>query len=251
MTAEIRFDVLTIFPEMFGSVLSAGVVGRALERGLIEARIHDLRAWAADDRGTTDDYPYGGGPGMVMKPEPIVAAVEALRGDSGWAVLLTPQGARLDEAAARALAARDHLLLVSGRYEGVDERVSEMVIDQEVSIGDYVLSGGEIPAMVVIDAVARLAPGVVGHPDSVAADSHTAGLLATPQYTRPDEFRGSRVPEILLSGHHEHVRRWRRAQALRRTLDRRPDLLGEEQLAAADRELLDQFGLGPERADAL
>ena len=245
MTAELRFDVLTIFPDMFGSVFGAGVVGRAQERGLIEVHVHDLRAWAIDDRGTTDDYPYGGGPGMVMKPEPIVLAVEELRGDSGWAVLLTPQGVRLDDAAARALAARDHLILVSGRYEGVDERVSEMVIDAEVSIGDYVLSGGEIPAMVLIDAVARLLPGVVGHPESVAADSHTAGLLSTPQYTRPDEFHGSRVPEILLSGHHEQVRRWRRAQSLRRTLDRRPDLLGEEQLTAADRELLDEFELAP------
>ncbi len=251
MTAELRFDVLTIFPEMFRSVLDAGVVGRARERGLIEAHVHDLRAWATDERGTTDDYPYGGGPGMVMKPEPIVAAIEELRGDSGWAVLLTPQGTRLDDAAARALAARGHLVLVCGRYEGVDERVSEMVIDAEVSIGDYVLSGGEIPAMVVIDAVARLAPGVVGRPESVESDSHTAGLLATPQYTRPDEFRGSRVPEVLLSGHHEQVRRWRRARTLRRTLDRRPDLLREEQLTATDRELLDEFGLVPKRADPL
>ena len=249
--AQIRFDVLTIFPEIFGQVLDASLLGKARRRGLVDVQVHDLRGWADEPHHTTDDYPYGGGPGMVMKPEPIVAAVEAVRGTDGWVVLLTPQGTRLDQAGARRLAQRPHLVLICGRYEGVDERVRELVVDEEISVGDYVLGGGEIPAMALIDATSRLVPGVVGCGASLGDESHAAGLLEYPHYTRPEVFRGLRVPEILLSGHHERIARWRRAQALRRSLGRRPDLLRPEQLSEADRRLLREFGSAEPDSDPL
>lgn len=238
-----QFDVLTIFPGMFNGVLDASLLGKARQRGLITVRLHDLRDWATDRQRTTDDYGYGGGPGMVMKPEPVVSAVKALHGDDGWVVLLTPQGVRFTQAGARRLAERSHVLLICGRYEGVDERVRELVVDEELSVGDYILGGGEIAALTVIDATARLVPGVVGSAASLGEESYVDGLLEYPHYTRPEEFRGLHVPEVLLSGHHENIRRWRRAQALRRTLDRRPDLLRAAELSDDDRALLQEFEL--------
>ena len=243
MTPAIRFDVLTIFPQMFGDPLAASLLGRARERGLVSVDVHDLRAWAADKHRTTDDYSYGGGPGMVMKAEPIVDAVAALRGPHGWAVLLSPQGSLFTQQAARRLAARPHVILICGRYEGVDERVRMLAVDEEISVGDYVLSGGEIAALAVIDATARLVPGVIGSEASLSEESHAHGLLEYPQYTRPEVVRGLPVPPPLLSGHHARIERWRRAQSIRRTLDLRPDMLCVSDLVDADRALLHEFGL--------
>ncbi|MFC1491482.1 tRNA (guanosine(37)-N1)-methyltransferase TrmD [Nitrospinota bacterium] len=228
-----RFDVLTVFPGLFDGVFQYGVVGRAREQGLIDLNIWDLREYAEGSYRQTDDAPYGGGAGMVMKPEPIVRAVEAISvGRSPVRILLTPQGRRFDQKTAEDLAGRGGpLLLICGRYEGVDERVREGFVDEEISVGDYVLTGGEIPAIVVIDAVSRLLPGVLGNQDSAAEESFSTGLLDYPHYTRPPEFRGMRVPEVLLSGNHEDIRRWRRQAALRRTLERRKDLLDRAELS--------------------
>jgi tRNA (guanine37-N1)-methyltransferase len=212
-----RFDVITVFPELFAPVFAAGVVGRAIGKGLVELQAHDLRAFSEDRHRQVDDVPYGGGPGMVMKPEPLFAAIEhAKRGNPGPVVLLEPWGRRFDQDLARELSREAGLVLVCGRYEGIDDRVREAKADLEVSIGDYVLSGGEIPAMVVIDAVARLLPGVVGDPASLSGDSFADGGFGHPQYTRPAEFRGLRVPEVLLSGNHQEIQAWRRAAAGRR-----------------------------------
>lgn len=212
-----RFDVITVFPEMFRPVFAAGVVGRAIEKGLVQLHEHDLRAHAHDRHRQVDDMPYGGGPGMVMKPEPLFEAIEeAKRENPGPVVLLEPWGRRFDQALATELSREAGLVLVCGRYEGIDDRVREAKADLEVSIGDYVLSGGEIPAMVVIDAVARLLPGVLGDPESLLQDSFADGGLGHPQYTRPAEFRGLRVPEVLLSGNHQEIQAWRRAAAGRR-----------------------------------
>lgn len=234
-----RIDVVTIFPEMFPGPLGAGVLGRAQARGLLDLVVWDLRTFTENRHRTVDDTPYGGGAGMVMKPEPFVRAVDAIRTarpDAAGPVLLTsPQGALFSQARARVLAELPHLVILCGRYEGVDERVVEVLGAEEISVGDYVLSGGEIAAMVIIEAVVRLRPGVVGDDASVAADSFSAGGLDYPQYTRPAEYRGVKVPEVLLSGHHEEVRRWRKREALRRTLERRPDLINE---AALDDEAL-------------
>ena len=238
-----RFDVVTIFPGMVEPVLAASVLGRARERGLIEVQVHDLRRWADPPQRQVDDYSYGGGPGMLMKPEPIVRAVEELRTADSWTVLLSPQAPPLTQAAVRRLADRGHLILVCGRYEGVDDRVRELVIDQEISIGDYVVAGGEVPALVLIEATSRLIPGVLGCDASVRDESHAEGLLEYPQYTRPEVFRGRRVPGTLLSGDHARVAGWRQAQALRRTLDRRPDLLPENDLTDAQRRQLAAFDL--------
>jgi tRNA (guanine37-N1)-methyltransferase len=220
-----RIDVITLFPGMFVGPFDESIVARARAAGLVDLRIHDLRDWTSDRHRTVDDYPYGGGAGMVLKPEPLFAAIESLRGETGHVVLLTPQGEPFRQATAAELAGRAHLVLVCGHYEGVDERVREHGVDRELSIGDYVLSGGELPAMVVVDAVVRLLPGALGSPDSAADESHSAGLLEYPQYTRPAEFRGWRVPAVLLSGDHGAIARWRREQARRRTQERRPDLL--------------------------
>ena len=227
-----QIDILTLFPAMFQGPFDASIVARAVAAGIVRIGIHDLRAWTADRHRTVDDAPYGGGAGMVLKPEPLFAAIERLRGEDGHVILLSPQGEVFHQRLAERLAARPRLLLVCGHYEGVDERVREHAVDQEVSIGDYVLSGGEIPAMVVTDAVVRLLPGALGSADSLAEESHTSGLLEYPHYTRPAEFRGWRVPDVLLSGNHAAIARWRRAAALRRTAERRPDLLPEAQEAA-------------------
>jgi tRNA (guanine37-N1)-methyltransferase len=219
--AALRFDVVSLFPGIFAPVFEAGVVGRAIGRGLLELHAHDLRAYTHDRHRQVDDIPYGGGPGMVIKPEPVFEAIEAIRtANPGPVILMEPWGEPFTQELARELAAEPGLVIVCGRYEGIDDRVREKLADREVSIGDYVLSGGELPAMVVIDAVARLVPGVLGDEGSLAGDSFSADLLGHPQYTRPAEFRGLRVPEVLLSGNHREIEAWRRAQARRRTLAR-------------------------------
>jgi tRNA (guanine37-N1)-methyltransferase len=217
----LRFDVVTLFPEVFEPVFRAGVVGRAIARGLVELHAHDLREHTHDRHRQVDDVPYGGGPGMVLKPEPLFEAIEAIRADNrGPVILMEPWGEPFTQQVARELAAEPGLVIVCGRYEGIDDRVRESLADREISIGDYVLSGGELPAMVVVDAVSRLLPGVLGDEESLTGDSFTADLLGHPQYTRPAEYRGLRVPEVLLSGNHREIEAWRQAQAQRRTLAR-------------------------------
>jgi tRNA (guanine37-N1)-methyltransferase len=224
-----RIDVVTIFPALFEPLLSESILGAAVKSGQVDVAVHDLRHWTTDRHHVVDDAPYGGGPGMVMKPEPLVAAIEALAGPKGpdrtaWVALLSPQGQRLDQQKLAELAEREVLVLVCGRYEGIDQRAIEVAVNEEISIGDYVLSGGEVPAMVVIEGVTRLLPGVLGNPDSTAFESFQEGLLEGPQYTRPALFRGRPVPEILLSGDHGAVARWRKEQARATTRSRRPDL---------------------------
>jgi tRNA (guanine37-N1)-methyltransferase len=239
-----KFDIVTIFPRMVQAGLAEGVVGRAIERGLMDVAVHDLRDATSDRHRTVDDQPYGGGPGMVMKVEPFMRTVERIattRGMPAAVVLLSPQGKPFRQADAERLAAVGHVALLCGRYEGMDERVRELVATEELSIGDYVLSGGELPALVIVDAVGRLVPGVVGDEQSIEEDSFSGGLLDHPHYTRPAEIAGHRVPAVLLSGHHADVRRWRRRSALTRTLERRPDLLAEAALDAEDRALLDEI----------
>jgi tRNA (guanine37-N1)-methyltransferase len=226
----VRIDVVTIFPELFEPFLRLSIVGNAIDEGVVRIRAWDLRDWTGDRHRTVDDTPYGGGPGMIMKPEPLVAAIEALAGPKGpdrraRVVLLSPQGRRLDQARLGAFSGLDHLVLVCGRYEGVDQRVIDLAVDEEVSLGDYVLSGGEIPAMAVIEGVVRLLPGALGNPDSVRTESFQAGLLEGPQYTRPPVFGGLEVPEVLRSGHHAAVAQWRADRARELTRCRRPDLL--------------------------
>lgn len=241
-----RVDIVTIFPQVF-TPLEVSVLGRARERGLLQVVVWDLRDFTADRHRQVDDAPYGGGAGMVMKPEPFFAAVDAIRArvpsPAGRIILTSPQGERLTDALAQNLAREPHLIILCGHYEGIDERVPEGLATDEISIGDYVLTGGELPAMVIVEAVARFLPGVVGDAASVAADSFAEGLLDSPHYTRPPEFRGMMVPAVLLSGNHEAIRRWRRAQRLRRTIDRRPDLLKREALSDDDRRLLDEADL--------
>jgi len=229
-----RIDVLTLFPRMFDSPFAESIVARARAAGLMELAIHDIRAWTEDRHHVVDDVPYGGGAGMVLKPEPLARAIRAVRAGDARVVLLSAQGARFDQAAARRLSAVPHLVLVCGHYEGVDERVIEREVDEELSIGDFVLTGGELPAMVVIDAVARLVPGVID-PASLEHESHTVGLLEGPQYTRPAEWEGAAVPKVLLSGDHASIARWRRAEAIRRTAERRPELLSNAELTPAER----------------
>jgi tRNA (guanine37-N1)-methyltransferase len=234
-----RIDLVTIFPEMFGA-LDWGVVRRAREAGLVDMRVHDLRSWTTDRHRSTDDTPYGGGPGMVMKVEPLVAAIESvvdadLDAAVRAVVLLSPRGTQLRQSDVARLAQAKQLILVAGRYEGVDERFLESVRAEELSIGDYVLSGGELPAMVVADAVVRLVPGAISDPLSAQQDSFSRGLLDYPHYTRPPEFRGLRVPDVLLSGNHAAIRRWRKEQALRATRERRPDLLADAELDEEER----------------
>jgi len=221
-----RLDILTLFPEMFPGPLSASIPARARRRGIVDLRIVDLRTYTHDRRRTVDDRPFGGGAGMVLKPEPLFEAITHLRTPQARVLLLTPQGAPFRQATARRLAAEQHLILVSGHYEGVDERIRQALVDEEISIGDYVLSNGSLAAMVVADAVIRLLPGAVGCADSVREESFEEdGLLDFPQYTRPAEFKGMRVPEVLLSGDHEQIARWRKRQKILRTIARRPDLL--------------------------
>jgi tRNA (guanine37-N1)-methyltransferase len=221
VTAALRFDVVSLFPEFFEPIFGAGVVGRAIVRGLVELHAHDLREHTHDRHRQVDDVPYGGGPGMVLKPEPLFEAIEAVRSQNrGPVILMEPWGEPFTQQVARELATEPGLVIVCGRYEGIDDRVRESLADREISIGDFVLSGGELPAMVVIDAVSRLLPGVLGDEESLAGDSFSADLLGHPQYTRPAEYRGLRVPEVLLSGNHREIEAWRKAQAQRRTLGR-------------------------------
>jgi tRNA (guanine37-N1)-methyltransferase len=237
-----RIDILTLFPRMFEGPFSESIVERAVLRGLVEIGIHDIRDYAAGRHRIVDDYPYGGGPGMVMKPEPIadaLAAVTAMSDARGPIVLLTPQGYRFDQSVAQRYARSARLTLLCGRYEGVDERVRG-IVDEELSIGDFVLSGGEPAAAVVADAVIRLLPGVLGSEESLSEESHTAGLLEYPQYTRPPNFRGNEVPAILLSGNHQEVARWRRLQSILRTSQRRPDLLARATLTQAEQAWLER-----------
>jgi tRNA (guanine37-N1)-methyltransferase len=229
---------------MVQAPLAEGVVGRAIERGVIDVRVHDLRVHTTDRHRVVDDVPFGGGPGMVLKPEPLFRAVDAIRaerGVPGAVVLTSPDGRRFSHAEALRLSRLGHFVILCGRYEGVDERVRANLATEEISIGDYVVSGGELPALVIVDAVARLVPGVVGDEASVARDTFAGGLLDFPQFTRPAEFKGMTVPPVLLSGHHAEIDQWRRREALRRTLERRPELLSEATLSEADRAVLQEL----------
>lgn len=239
-----RFHVLTIFPGMFDGPMSESIIARAVGRGLVEINLYDIRDFTTDRHRSVDDYPYGGGYGMVMKPEPIFRAVDCVKSkwkldESAPVILLTPQGARLTQPIVERLATYDDLVIICGRYEGVDERVRERVATCELSVGDYVLSGGELAAMIVIDAVTRLIPGAVGSIESTQDDSFSTGLLQFPQYTRPAAYEGYEAPEILLSGNHAEIERWRRRESLRRTLERRPDLLEGVELTDEEREFVD------------
>jgi len=239
-----RFDLVTLFPEMFRALDEQGVTGRAVDRGLVELGFWNPRDYTQDVHRTVDDRPYGGGPGMVMKVEPLKAAIEhakAVAKPGTPVIYLSPQGRRLDHSAAQALAKRDGMILIAGRYEGIDERIIDCYVDEEWSIGDYVLSGGELAAMVLMDAVIRLIPGVLGDADSAEQDSHVDGLLDCPHYTRPEEIDEQVVPPVLLSGNHEAIRRWRLQQSLGRTWLRRPDLLQDRKLSADEQILLDEF----------
>ncbi len=233
-------DILTIFPGMVAGPITESIIGKAIDRKLIDIRIINIRDYAADPHRTTDDRPFGGGSGMVMKPEPLVAAIGNVRENDPAArvILLSPQGKLFDQGIAFELSRLNHICLVCGRYEGVDERIRNHYVDDEISIGDYVLTGGELPALVIVDAVARLLPGVLGSNESLSEESFITGLLEYPHYTRPEIFENHRVPDILLSGNHGAIRRWRRQQALIRTWQRRPDLLEKNQLSREDEELL-------------
>lgn len=220
-----KIDVLTLFPDMLAGPLDVSIVQRARTSGLLDLRIHNLRTWTHDRYKTVDDRPFGGGPGMVLKPEPIFEALDELAGDRTFVILTTPAGRVFNQALARELAQREHLVILCGSYEGVDERVREALVDEEVSIGDYVLTNGGLPAMVIVDAVTRLLPGALGKDESALDESFSHGLLEYPHYTRPAEYRGRKVPDILLSGHHAEIEKWRKEQAQTRTKERRPDLL--------------------------
>ena len=235
-----QFEVFTLLPEVFPPYLESSILQRARQRGLMDARIHNIRDWARDKHHTTDDMPYGGGGGMVMKPEPIFEAVESILGPASGVplILLTPQGRVFTQAVARELSAHERIALVCGRYEGFDERIRTRLVTDEISVGDYVLTGGELPALIIIDAVTRLLPGALGDPTGAEDDSHASGLLEYPHYTRPPEFRGMSVPEILLSGDHAKIEKWRREQSLLRTLQRRPDLLEKMELTEKEKAFL-------------
>jgi tRNA (guanine37-N1)-methyltransferase len=235
-----HFDVFSIFPETLKPYLEISILQRAIENGLLEVQMHDIRSWTTDRHHTTDDAPYGGGGGMVMKPDPVFRAVEEILGAPPACplILLTPQGRVFNQQIAMELAAQPRLALLCGRYEGVDERIRAHLVTDEISIGDYVLTGGELPAMILVDAVTRLIPGVLGDPDGAMDDSHASGLLEYPHYTRPVEFRGWQVPPVLLSGNHAEIARWRRQQALLRTRLRRPDILAKAELTDEDSKIL-------------
>jgi len=245
-----RIDILTLFPEMFQCLLVPGIFERAIERGMVRVNTHNIRDYTHDKHHVVDDYAYGGGAGMILKPEPIFEAVESIKSDiykeevnSGElpVILLTPQGRPFSQQIALELSRHACLILICGRYEGVDERVRQHLVTDEVSIGDYVISGGELAAMVLVDAVVRLLPGVLGSEDSVQNDSHTTGMLEYPQYTRPAEYRGWAVPEVLLSGNHAEIVKWRREQAIWRTLERRPELLDKTELSSEEKKLVDRL----------
>jgi tRNA (guanine37-N1)-methyltransferase len=242
----VHIDILTLFPDMFPGPFQTGIFQRAVDRKLVSLGIHNIRDYTHDRHATADDYPYGGGAGMVMKPEPIFEAVEAIKSgipEDGEAtptpvILLSPQGRLFSQSIADELSKHEHLILICGHYEGIDERVGQHLATDEISIGDYVLSGGELAAMVIVDAMVRLIPGVLGSPISPLDDSHTSGLLEYPQYTRPPEYRGWSVPEVLLSGNHAQINRWRRQQAILRTSQRRPELLAAANLSPEEKRLL-------------
>jgi tRNA (guanine37-N1)-methyltransferase len=239
--ADVRFDLVTIFPRLCDGPLGEGIVRRAIERGIVDVRVHDLRDHTTDRHRSVDDIPYGGGPGMVFKPEPLFAAVEAIRAEGGEPdaiVLTSPQGKTFTQAEAARFAALRHVVVLCGRYEGVDDRVRAGLATEELSIGDYVLSGGELPALVLVDAVVRLLPGAVGDEESVEADSFSRGLLDFPVFTRPALFRDMAVPDVLMSGHHAEIRRWRKREALRKTLALRPELLAGAEMDDEERGLL-------------
>jgi tRNA (guanine37-N1)-methyltransferase len=245
-------DIITIFPAMVEAALAEGVIGRARAKGLVDVRARDLREFTEDRHRMVDDMPYGGGPGMVMKPEPVFRAVEAIAAERGAAsavILMTPQGRLLDHSEAERLSRLEGLVIICGRYEGVDERVAAALVTDEISIGDYVLTGGELPALVVADAVVRLQPGVVGDAASIDADSFVRGTLDHPHYTRPAVFRGMAVPDVLVSGHHAEIARWRRRERLRRTLERRPELLDTAELTVEDRWELENFQESDDESD--
>jgi tRNA (guanine37-N1)-methyltransferase len=236
-----QFDIVTIFPRMVEAGLAEGILARALQRNLLRVRVRDLRDFTDDRHRTVDDVPYGGGPGMLLKPEPLFRAVEAISGEGGApqaVVLVSPQGKAFTQTEAARIARLERVTILCGRYEGIDDRVRERLVTEELSIGDYVLSGGELPALVIVDAVARLIPGVVGDEDSVASDSFARGLLDYPHFTRPAEFREWKVPDVLVSGHHGEIRKWRKRQALELTLERRPELLIDAELDVEEQELL-------------
>jgi tRNA (guanine37-N1)-methyltransferase len=238
------FDILTIFPDLFRSPLEEGIVRQALKKEQIAVNLVNIRDFALDKHAMTDDRPFGGGEGMVMKPEPLAAALESVEGlENGRTILLSPKGRVLDQQLVRELADTDQLILICGRYEGVDERIREKYVDEELSIGDYILTGGELAAMVVVDAVTRVLPGVLGCPESAGNDTFSNGLLKHPQYTRPREFEGLEVPEVLLSGDHERVARFRFIESVRETLELRPDLLYEHSFTAGEEKLLQEGGL--------
>ena len=249
---RMQFDVFTILPEVFPTYLDTSILKKARERGLIDVRAHNIRDYTQDKHHTTDDTPYGGGGGMVMKPEPIFAAVETVLGRNPLhpspeaasnipIILLTPQGRVFTQKVAEELLHHEHIALLCGRYEGIDERIREYLVTDEISVGDYVLTGGELPALILIDAVARLLPGVLGDPTGAEDDSHAMGLLEYPHYTKPSEFRGWKVPDILLSGDHGKIEKWRREQALLRTYKRRPDMLEKAELSQQDRKFVEHL----------
>ena len=242
-----RFDIFSLFPEVFPPYLNTSILKRAQEAGLLEVQTHDIRDWATDKHRTTDDTPYGGGGGMVMKPEPVFAAVEEVLGNPPKCplILLSPQGRPFNQKMAFELAEQDHLALLCGRYESFDERIREHLVTDSISIGDYVLTGGELPALVLIDALTRLLPGALGDPEAPMDDSHATGLLEYPHYTRPPEFRGWDIPDVLLSGNHAEIDRWRRKESLRRTLIHRPDLLAKAELSKEDLAFLSTLGYTP------
>ncbi|MCE5208062.1 MAG: tRNA (guanosine(37)-N1)-methyltransferase TrmD [Chloroflexi bacterium] len=238
-----QFDVFTLFPEMLQPYLSVSILQRAIENGLLQVDLHNIRDWAVDKHHVTDDAPYAGGGGMVMKPEPIFAAVESVLGTPPGCpvILLTPQGRPFNQRVAAELSKYEHLALICGRYEGVDERVREHLVNDEISIGDFVVTGGELPALILIDALTRLIPGALGDPDAWQDDSHASGLLEYPHYTRPAEFRGWKVPDILLSGNHAEISHWRRQQALLRTWQRRREMLEKVELSKEDKQFLESL----------
>lgn len=237
-----RIDILTLFPEMFAGPFSASIIKRAVEKGLVSINLINFRDFAIDKHKTVDDYPYGGGAGMVLKPEPIIKAYESLSIEQySRVIMMCPQGEKLDQKKAEELAQADHLVFLCGHYEGFDERIRSNIVTDELSIGDYVLTGGEIPCMVVVDAVTRLIPEVLGKSESIAEESFMEGLLEYPQYTRPYDYGGSTVPDILLSGNHEEIRKWRKKESIRRTLHRRPELLDQTELDSEGREMLEEL----------
>jgi tRNA (guanine37-N1)-methyltransferase len=225
MPSQVQFDVLSLFPSMLEGIVKESIIGRAISNELIQVRSHDLRDWTSDKRNVADDRPFGGGPGMVLKPEPLFAAVEELRGDETEVIYMAPDGEPLTRDLSKELSTRSHVVLISGHYEGIDQRVRDHLVTREVSIGDFVLTNGTLAAATLIDAVSRFVPGVLGEENSLTQDSFASGRLSFPQYTRPAEFRGSSVPEVLLSGDHEAIRLWRREQSEQKTRNRRPDLI--------------------------